>query len=96
MKQNSTATNIAQIAALMAIAAVAFLGLMADPTDDNPMWFLTFIATKAIAVAEAYAVYKLEARWRPGNKWLTAYDKSCNEALEAPNPMYIGEEDEEE
>lgn len=95
MKQNSTATNIAQIAALMAIAAVAFLGLMADPTDDNPMWFLTFIATKAIAVAGAYAVYKLEARWRPGNKILQAYDRACKKAEEAPNPMYIGKEEDE-
>lgn len=96
MTQNSTAKNAAQIAALIALAGVAIIALMAIPTDDNPMWFISLFGSKAIAAAGFYATYKLEQIWRPGNKWLIAYDRACKEAEEAPNPMYLGKEEDED
>lgn len=95
MTQNSTAKNAAQIAALIALAGVATIALMAIPTDDNPIWFISLFGSKALAAAGFYATYKLELMWRPGNKWLQAYERACKKAEEAPNPMYLGSREEE-
>lgn len=95
MEQNSTSKNIAQVAALMALSGIAIAALMAIPTDDNPIWFISLFGSKALAAAGFYATYKLELMWRPGNKILQAYDRACKKAEEAPNPMYIGKEEDE-
>lgn len=94
MEQNSTAKNLAQVAALIVITAVATVALIVIPTDDNPMWFMTLFGSKALSAAGFYAIYKLELMWRPGNKILQAYDRACRKAEEAPNPARLRKEEE--
>lgn len=100
MKTNKTTTkeavkSIIRITLIVAAASVGTLGLMAVPYDDSPTWFTDFFLSKAIAAAGWYAAWLLYAKWSKVDKWLEAYDKSCEEALNAPNPLYIDEEDEQ-
>lgn len=95
MEQNSTSKNLAQIVVLAAIASIVILALMATPTEDNPAWIISLFGSKAIAAAGFYAVYRLNKKWRYGNKWLQAHDRECAKAMEAPNPMCIGKEEDE-
>lgn len=87
MKRNSTAKNIAQIAALSIITCMSMIALILTPA-----WFFFLFATKIIAAAGFYAAYRLYEAWKKRNKWLAAYDRACREVDEAPNPMYIGKE----
>jgi len=86
---------MAQILVLVAFSGVAIISLMAIPTDDNPMWFISFFSTKALAAAGFYAICKLEPIWRPGNKWLQAYHRACVKAEETPNSMYTVKKEKE-
>lgn len=93
MGQNSTAKNLAQIIALATLSGIAIIALMAVPSDDDPAWIISLFGSKAIAAAGFYATYKLEKIWRPGNKWLQDYERTCKEMENAPNPKHIGKEE---
>lgn len=87
--------SVGRSTALVAIFGIALMGLMAEPNEDSNWWFMQFFASKAIAAAGFLAFWKLYNRWSKTDKWIKAYDESCNKALEAPNPLYIGEEDDD-
>lgn len=87
------AKSIGRITALIAIFGIDFIGLMAEPYEDSNWWFEQFFVSKAIAAAGFFAFWKLYQRWSKSDRWLKAYNECCDKALEAPNPLYIGEED---
>lgn len=71
------------------IFGIALLGLMAEPLDDSRWWFEQFFISKAVAAAGFFAFWKLYSHWSKTDKWLKAYNDSCDKALEAPNPCHI-------
>lgn len=86
--------SASRIAILLVIFGIAFCGLMAEPLDDSNYWLEEIYASKALAVVGFYCYWKLYRRWSKTDKWIKAYDESCDEALDAPNPMYLGKEGE--
>lgn len=94
-KTKQATISAGRILLLCAIFGIALIGLMAEPYEDSNWWFMQFFASKAIAAAGFLAFWKLYNRWSKTDKWIKAYDESCNKALEAPNPLYIGEEDDD-
>ena len=97
MEANRTieiAKSVGRSTALVAIFGIALLGLMAEPLDDSRWWFEQFFISKAIAASGFFAFWKLYNRWSKSDKWLKAYNDSCNKALEAPNPCYIERKEE--
>ena len=96
MEANKTieiAKSVGRSTALVAIFGIALIGLMAEPYEDSNWWFEQFFAIKAIAAAGFIAFWILYKRWSKTDKWLKAYAERCDKALEAPNPLYIGEEE---
>ena len=92
MEANKTieiAKSVGRSTALVAIFGITLLGLMAEPLDDSRWWFEQFFISKVIAAAGFFAFWKLHNRWSKTDKWLKAYNDSCDKALEAPNPCYI-------
>lgn len=97
MKANNPTTtlvSVARCAAILTTGTIAMLGLMAEPFDTDPWWFEKFFISKAIALGAGYATYRLYERWRKTDKWIMKYDKSCEEAIEQPNPLYIDDDNE--
>ena len=84
-----------RILLIFAAATVGTLGLMAVPFDADPRWFEKLILSKAIAAAGWYVAWRLYSCGRKTDKWLAAYDKSCDGAMKNSNPLYIGKEDEQ-
>ena len=78
---------------LCAIFGIALICLMAEPFDDSRWWFEQLFISKAIAAAGFFAFWKLYNRWSKTDKWMKAYNKWCNKALEAPNPCCIERKD---
>lgn len=98
MEANKTieiAKSVGRSTALVAIFGIALVGLMAEPYEDSNWWIEQFFAIKAIAAAGFLAFWKLYKRWSKTDKWLKTFDENCDKALEAPNPLYIGEEDDD-
>lgn len=87
-----TTKSAIRITTLIVLFSVGFVSLFAEPLDDSPWWFEQFIISKTIAAGAFYAFYRLYDRWKKSDKWLRKYDKACDEATEAPNPLYIGKE----
>lgn len=88
IKQATISTGRALL--LLVIFGIA-LGALLAAQPDNSRWWLGFLI---IAVAGFFAFWKLYARWCKTDKWLKAYNDSCEKVLEAPNPYYIGKEEE--
>lgn len=93
-KTKQATISAARILLLCAIFGIALLGLMAEPLDDSRWWFEQFFISKAIAATGFLAFWKLYNRWSKTDKWLKAYNDSCDKALEAPNPCYIERKEE--
>lgn len=87
-----TAT-IGRIAVLMVICGIGLMALFGVPEDNAENWFLILIGSKAIAAAALYAAARLYDRWKQTDEWLKAYDKMCDGAAEAPNPMYCDKDE---
>lgn len=84
-----------RIAVLFGIFGIALIGLVAVPDDDSAWWMEQFFISKGIAAAAFYAFYKLDSRWSKTDRWLKAYNESCDKALETPNPLYIGKDEDQ-
>lgn len=85
--------SIGRIAVLAVLCGIGFMALFAVPMETAENWFLLLFGSKAIAAAALYAGAKLYNRWKHSDKWLKAYDKMCDEALDALNPMYYDEDE---
>ena len=99
MKTNKTtakeaAKSIVRITMIVAAAAVGTFGLMATLYDDSPR-LITDLCYLALAAGGWGIARLLYAKWSKIDKWLAAYDRSCDEALDATNPIYIDEEDDQ-
>lgn len=88
-KTKQVANSAGRALLLFVIFGIALLGLMVEPLDNSRWWFEQFFISKAIAAAGFFAFWKLYNYWSKTDKWLKAYNDSCDKALEAPNPCYI-------
>lgn len=93
-KAEQAAKSAIRIAALLVVFGIALVALMGNPLDNDSWWLEKFFVGKTIAAGGFYIYFRLYNRWSKTDKWIKAYDKSCEKALEAPNPLYIGKEDE--
>ena len=91
-KKRQAMTSVGRVLLLSVIFGIATMALMGEPHEDSNRWFEEFIASKAIAAVGFVAFWMLYARWCKTDKWLKAYNKRCNEALEAANRTYVGKE----
>lgn len=80
---------------LFVIFGIATIALMAEPYDNSNWWMEQFFASKVIAAAGFMVFWRLYARWSKTDKWIKAYNESCDKALEAENPLYIGKEEDQ-
>lgn len=87
-RTKQTAVSVWRALLLFAIFGVAFIGLMAEPLDTSDRWLTQLLISKAIAVAGFAAFGKLYGRWCRTDKWLKAYNDSCDKAIEARNHLY--------
>lgn len=81
---------------LIVIFGIALGALMAEPLDDSRWWFEQFFISKTIAIAGIVAFWKLYNHWSKTDKWLKAYNDSCDKALEVLNPCNIEREEDNE
>lgn len=91
--KKQAATSTSRILLLFVIFGIATMALMGEPLEDSSWWFEQFIASKAIAAVGFIIFWRLYARWSKTDKWIKAYNDSCDKALEAKNPMHRGKED---
>lgn len=94
-KTKQATISAGRILLLCAIFGTALGALIAEPLSDNRWWIEQFFISKAIAAAGFLAFWKLYSRWSKTDKWLKAYNDSCDKALEAPNPCCIEREEDE-
>lgn len=88
-EKHNLAKSALRVLILFGLFSVAFIALMGEPDEKSQWWWEQFIISKTIAAAGFYAFAKLYSRWSKTDKWLIAYNKSCDEALEAENPMQL-------
>lgn len=88
-KTKQATISAGRILLLFVIFVIAIGALIAEPLDDSRWWLEQFFISKAIAAAGFFTFWKLYNRWSKTDKWLKAYNESCDKALEAPNPCYI-------
>ncbi len=82
--------SIYRIAVLFALGMVGFIFLFGEEVDEDTMAFVCrFIIDKALAAGALFAMVRLYKKWSKVDPWLKTYEKSCNEALDAPNPCRL-------
>ena len=98
-KKESTAAQMAisftRIAVIFALFGIGIIALMAEPADDSQWWWEQFFGSKLIAAVCLFLAGVTYKGWSKADKWIKAYDKRCDEALDAPNPMYIEKDSEQ-
>lgn len=94
-KAKQATISAGRILLLCAILGIALIGFMTNPLDDSRWWFEIFFISKAIAAIGLFAFWKLYNRWSKTDKWLKVYNNSCNKALEATNPCYSEDEEDD-
>lgn len=76
--------SVVRIAILFVLFATAMLLLFGEEEG-----VLRLIVDKAFAFGLFYYLGKLYKRWSKTDPWLKAYDKMCDEVMDAPNPMKL-------
>lgn len=89
-------TSAGRALLLFAIFEVSIIALLAEPDDASQWWLEAFIISKAIAAIGFLAVWKLFSRWRKTDKWIKRFADKDDEETDAPNPLYIGREEEQQ
>lgn len=79
--------SIVRIAILLALFGFGVLFLLGEENKDCS--FFQIIIDKALALAALWYAGRLYKRWAKSDKWIRAYDKKCDEVMDAPNPCYI-------
>lgn len=86
--------SIIRIAILFVLSGIAMIFLFGEEQDANlATWMFRFLVDKAFAFVLIFNIARLYKRWSKIDPWFIAYEKKCNEAMDAPNPMYIDEDD---
>lgn len=82
--------SIIRLAILCVLGLFAVIFLFGEEQDENALYFLLHvIVDKAIAISLFYYIDRLYKRWSKVDPWLKAYDKMCDEVMEAPNPSQL-------
>ena len=71
------AKSILRVSVLIALATVAFLGILSTPLDNSPTWEQDLLSQKAIGFLSAFVFSWLYAKWLKVDKWIEAYDRWC-------------------
>lgn len=87
--------SIIRVIILLALSTFAIIFLFGEEQGDSAWTFLQILIDKGLAIGVCYLIGKLYKRWSKVDPWLIAYDKMCDEVMEAPNPAYIGKDNEE-
>lgn len=83
--------SIIRICILFVLGMVAFLLIFGEEQDaDLLTWTLRFIIDKAVGIGVLFLIARLYKRWSKIDTWLIAYEKMCDEVIEKPNPMCLG------
>lgn len=80
-------TSIIRIAILLALLTFGAQFLLGEEPESCSL--LRIVIDKALAFAALRYMGKLYKRWSKVDPLLKAYDKKCDEVMEAPNPCYI-------
>lgn len=81
--------SIIRIAIIMALSAFGLLFLLGEENEGCSLFQI--LIDKSLAFAALWWVGKLYKRWAKCDAWFKAYDKKCDEVMDAPNPMYLGD-----
>ena len=82
--------SIIRIAIISVLFALGMIFLFVEEQDENPGWFLLHVLMdKALAFALLFYISRLYKRWSKVDPWLKAYDKMCDEVMDAPNPSQL-------
>lgn len=88
--------SIIRAAILTALGTFAIFFLFGEEQDETlTTWTLLFIFDKTLAISACFVIARLYKRWCKIDPWLIAYEKMCDEVMEKPNPMYIGDDNED-
>ncbi len=81
------AISLYRIAVLFVLGMVGFIFLFGEEVDEDTVAFVyRFIIDNAIAAGALLVMAWLYKKWSKVDPWLKAYEKSCDEALDAPIP----------
>lgn len=84
---NKTISTI-RIAILFILGFSATILLFGEEQDESITYFLLHtIMDKSLAFALFFYFGRLYKRWSKVDPWIMAYDKMCEEVMEAPNPL---------
>lgn len=70
--------SVIRVSVLIALAAVAFLGILSTPLDNSQTWELDLLSQKAIGFLSAFVFSRLYAKWLKVDRWIEAYDRWCH------------------
>lgn len=84
--------SIIRIGILISLFSVGLLFLMGEEPDTASVLQIFF--NKGFALACLYWMGKLYGRWSKVDPIIKAYDKWSDDVMDAPNPMYIGDSEE--
>lgn len=88
--------SIIRIAILCILFSVGFLCIIGEEQDENLLaFFFHVIVDKAIGFGLCFYAARLYKRWSKVDPWLIAYEKMCDEVMDAPNPMCLNKETED-
>jgi hypothetical protein len=79
--------SVIRIAILAVIFTFAVIFLFGEEQGDSMFTFFQTIIDKALAIGAFWFGAKLYKHWCRIDPWLKAYEKMCDEVIEAPNPM---------
>ncbi|MCM1318781.1 MAG: hypothetical protein NC217_00130 [Muribaculaceae bacterium] len=80
-------TSIIRIVILVALFSFSALFLLGEEPENCSI--LRIVIDKALAFAALRYMGKLYKRWSKVDPWLIAFEKSCDDENEAPNPCHI-------
>lgn len=80
--------SIIRIAVLCVIFSLGMIFLFGEEQDENIFAFLLHVCVdKALAFAAFIYASRLYKRWSKVDAWFIAYEKMCDEVMDAPNPL---------
>lgn len=80
----NTTKSILRILILITLSAVAVFLIFSEPSEkDLTKWIVALFFSKSLGAVLAFAVGYLYKTWSKTDKWISAYEKSCTDALEA-------------
>lgn len=82
--------SIIRIAIISVLFALGMIFLFGEEQNENLFAFLFHVVVdKALAFVIFFYIGRLYKRWCKIDPWFKAYDKMCDEVMDAPNPSQL-------